>query len=200
MTKSFMIAISAGGKSSRMGTDKAFVNILGKPLIEHLLARVADVGQEETILITNRLADYAHLTLPMYSDVLPDKGSLGGIYSAIHHSSHEYTLVLACDMPFVSTDLLRFMAALRAGDQYDVIVPRVEGYPQGLHALYSKQCLEPIRKRLDADELKVIGFYDDVRVRYIDADEYKQFDEKGLAFYNVNTPDELKEARKLAEE
>jgi molybdopterin-guanine dinucleotide biosynthesis protein A len=183
-----------------MGTDKAFVNILGKPLIEHLLARVADVGQEETILITNRLADYAHLTLPMYSDVLPDKGSLGGIYSAIHHSSHDYTLVIACDMPFISTDLLRYMAMLRDGDKYDVIVPRVEGYPEGLHALYSKQCLEPIRKRLDADELKVISFYDDVRVRYIDEDEYKQFNEKGLAFYNVNTPDELKEARKLAEE
>src|SRR5215204_4778498 len=113
MTKPFTIAISAGGKSSRMGTDKAFVNILGKPLIEHMIERVADVGQEETILITNRLADYAHLTLPMYKDVLPDKGSLGGIYSAIYHSTHPYTLVLACDMPFVSTDLLRYMAALR---------------------------------------------------------------------------------------
>jgi molybdopterin-guanine dinucleotide biosynthesis protein A len=200
MTKPFTIAISAGGKSSRMGTDKSFVHILGKPLIEHIIERVADVGQKETILITNRLADYAHLTLPMYSDVLPDKGSLGGIYSAIYHSSHEYTLVIACDMPFASTDLLRFMAALRDGDQYDVIVPRVDGYPQGLHALYSRKCLEPIRKRLDKDELKVIGFYDDVRVRHIDKDEYEQFNEKGLAFYNVNTPEELKEARKLAEE
>lgn len=200
MTKPFTIAISAGGKSSRMGTDKAFVNILGKPLIEHMIERVADVGQEETILITNRLADYAHLTLPMYKDVLPDKGSLGGIYSAIHHSTQPYTLVLACDMPFVSTDLLRYMAALRAGDQYDVIVPRVDGYPEGLHALYSHDCLEPIRKRLDANELKVISFYDDVRVRYIDEDEYRAFNEKGLAFYNVNTPQELKEARKLAEE
>jgi molybdenum cofactor guanylyltransferase len=200
VTKPFTIAISAGGKSSRMGTDKAFVHILGKPLIEHLIERVADVGQEETLLITNRLADYAHLTLPMYKDVLPDKGSLGGIYSAIYHSSHPYTLVLACDMPFVSTDLLRYMAALRAGDQYDVIVPRVAGYPQGLHALYSRDCLEPIRQRLEADELKVVSFYDDVRVRYIDEDEYKAFNEKGLAFYNVNTPDELKEARKLAEE
>ncbi|MDQ7024619.1 MAG: molybdenum cofactor guanylyltransferase [Anaerolineae bacterium] len=200
MTKPFTIAISAGGKSSRMGTDKSFVNILGKPLIEHIIERVADVGQEETILITNRLADYAHLTLPMYSDVLPDKGSLGGIYSAIYHSKCEYTLVIACDMPFVSTDLLRFMAMLRDDDPYDVIVPRVDKYPQGLHALYSRRCLEPIRKRLDADRLKVIGFYDDVRVRYIDEEEYVQFDEKGLAFYNVNTPEDLKKARKLAEE
>jgi len=200
MTKPFTIAISAGGKSSRMGTDKAFVNILGKPLIEHIIERVADVGQSETILITNRLPDYAHLTLPMYADVLPGKGSLGGIYSAIYHSTHPYVLVLACDMPFVSTDLLRLMAALRDGDAYDVIVPRVEGYPQGLHALYSKNCLEPIRERLEANKLKVIGFYDDVRVCYLDEDVYEQFNPKGLAFYNVNTPEELKEARKLAQE
>jgi molybdopterin-guanine dinucleotide biosynthesis protein A len=81
-----------------------------------------------------------------------------------------------------------------------VIVPRVDNYPQGLHALYSKNCLEPIRTRLEADDLKVIGFYDDVRVRYLDEDEHEQFDEKGLAFYNVNTPQELKQARKLAED
>jgi molybdopterin-guanine dinucleotide biosynthesis protein A len=199
MTASFTIAINAGGKSSRMGTDKSFVHLLGKPLIEHIIERVSDVGQEETILITNRIPEYAHLSLPMYADVLPDKGSLGGIYSAIQHSSHDYTLVIACDMPFVSTDLLRFIAALRDGDVHDVVAPRVAGYPQGLHALYRKTCLEPIRARLDANKLKVIGFYDDMRVRYLDEDEYEQFDEKGLAFRNINTPEELKEARKLAE-
>lgn len=200
MTKPFTIAISAGGKSSRMGTDKAFVNILGKPLIEHIIQRIGDVGQSETILITNRLADYAHLTLPMYSDVIPDKGSLGGIYSAIYHSSNPYTLVVACDMPFVSTDLMRYLAVLRDGDAYDVIVPRVDGQEQGLHAVYSKDCLEPIKQCLEANQLKVVSFYSDVRVRYVDSREHETFNPKGLAFYNVNTPDELKEARRLAEE
>jgi hypothetical protein len=61
-----------------MGTDKAFVPLLGRPLIEHILAKVADLGQAETILVANRPADYAHLGLPLYTDVLPDKGSLGG--------------------------------------------------------------------------------------------------------------------------
>jgi molybdopterin-guanine dinucleotide biosynthesis protein A len=81
-----------------------------------------------------------------------------------------------------------------------VIVPRVEGYPQGLHAIYSKDCLEPIRARLDADRLKVIGFYNEVRVRYLDEEEYKTLDPKGLAFYNVNTPEELERARRLIED
>lgn len=198
MTTSLTIAINAGGQSSRMGTDKAFVDIFGQPLIEHIIGRVAGLGQAETILITNRPDDYAHLGLTMVGDVLPDKGSLGGIYTALHHSQAAYTLVVACDMPFLNPALLRHMIALCDGDHYDVIVPRVEGYPQGLHAIYSKNCLEPIRARLDADRLKVIGFYDDVRVRYIDEPEYAPFDPDGLSFSNVNTPEELEEARQQA--
>lgn len=200
ITKNFTLAIVAGGKSSRMGTDKAFVSILGKSLIEHIMERTENIGQAETILITNHLADYAHLSLRMYEDVMPNKGSLGGIYSAIHHSSHPYTLVLACDMPFINPDLLCYLAVLRNGDWHDVIVPRDEGHPQGLHAVYSKACLEPIHKQLEKNELKVIGFYDAMRVRYVDEPEYKIFDEHGLTFYNVNTPEDLKEARRIAEE
>ena len=77
----------------------------------------------------------------MFGDVLPDKGSLGGIYTALTHSSQPYTLALACDMPFVNPALLRHMIGLRQGDQFDVIVPRVDGYPEGLHAIYSQDCL-----------------------------------------------------------
>jgi molybdopterin-guanine dinucleotide biosynthesis protein A len=194
------VAIMAGGKSSRMGTDKAFVPLLGRPLIEHILGKVADLGQAGTILVANRPADYAHLGLPLYSDVLPDKGSLGGIYTAITYSQTAYTLVIACDMPFVNPALLRYMDSLRAGDAFDVIVPRVDGYPEGLHAMYSQACLLPIRERLDADQLKVLGFYDRVRVRYLDESEYRPFDPNGLSFYNVNTPDELAAAQRLAGE
>jgi molybdopterin-guanine dinucleotide biosynthesis protein A len=192
----FTIAIIAGGKSSRMGTDKSFVPLLGKPLIEHIREKVAELGQAETLLITNRPTDYAHLGLLMYSDVLPEKGSLGGIYTAVHYSQNPYTLVIACDMPFVNPALLKYMISL--ADEFDVVVPRSEGYPEGLHAIYSKKCLEPIRKRLDVNQLKVIGFYDDVRVRYLDEAEYQPFDAHGLSFYNVNTPQELEEAQKLA--
>jgi len=197
----FSVAIMAGGKSSRMGTDKSFVPLLGKPMIEHIIERVADIGQYETLLITNCLDDYAHLGLSMYSDVLPERGSLGGIYTAVYCSDTEYTLTIACDMPFVSPDLLRYMTTLIDTDNepYDVIVPRVDGYPQGLHAIYSKRCLKPIRDCLDANKLKVIGFYDAVRVRYIDENEYTRFDAKRLSFYNVNTPQELEEARHLFE-
>ena len=196
--KPFTIAIIAGGQSSRMGTDKSFVPLRGKPLIEHLLARIASLGQDETILVTNRPDEYAHLDLPMFTDVLPGKGALGGIYTAVHASQSPYTLALACDMPFVNADLLRYMLALTEGDEVDIVVPRVDDHPQGLHAIYSKTCLPPIRARLDADRLKVIGFYDQVRVRYLDPPEWSQLDPQGLSFHNINTPAELLKAQQVA--
>jgi molybdopterin-guanine dinucleotide biosynthesis protein A len=102
-------------------------------------------------------------------------------------------------MPFVNADLLRYMIALRDedGGPYDVIVPRVDDYPEGLHAIYSRACLEPIRAQIDANRLKVIGFYDQVRVRYVDPPEWSPFDPQGLSFRNINTPEELEAAQAL---
>ena len=192
--KNLTIAIIAGGKSRRMGRDKAFVELAGKALIERVIERSADLGQAETILITNTPAQYAHLGLPMYQDVLPEKGSLGGIYTALVQAQCPDVLVLACDMPFVSADLLRFMIA-QLGDDIDIVVPRVDGYPQGLHAIYKKTCIEPIAGQLAADRLKIIRFYDKMRVRYLDEAEYAGFDPQGLSFANLNTPEELEQAR-----
>ncbi len=195
----FTVALIAGGQSSRMGTDKAFVLLDGQPLIRHVLNRAANLGQTQTIIITNRPAAFARFGLPIFTDVLPGKGALGGIYSALHHSQNDYTLALACDMPLISPDLLRYMLALRAedGEPYDVIVPRVDGHPQGLHAVYRRTCLEPIRNRLDADRLKVIGFYADVRVRALDPPEYACFDPDGSVFHNINTPENLRATEDL---
>ena len=190
------LAIIAGGKSQRMGRDKAFVQLGGKTLIERVIDSSADLGQAETILITNRPADYAHLNLPMFRDALPGKGSLGGIYTALLEARSEFVLVLACDMPFISADLLRFLTE-QINDDIDIIAPRVEGYPQGLHAIYRKTCIGPIREQLAADRLKIIRFYDRMRVRYLDELEYAPYDADGRCFANLNTPEELAEAGRL---
>ena len=181
-----------------MGRDKAFVELGGKTLIERVIQMSAALGQAETILITNRPDDYAHLNLPMFGDALPGKGSLGGIYTALVEAKSEFVLVLACDMPFISTDLLRFMIS-QADDRHDIVVPRVQGYPQGLHAIYRKTCIMPIREQLEADRLKIIRFYGKMRVRYLDESEYVAFDPDGRCFSNLNTPAELEEARRVFE-
>ncbi len=192
----FSLAIIAGGQSRRMGRDKAFVELGGKALIQRVIERSANLGQSETILITNKPAQYAHLGLPMFRDILPDKGSLGGIYTALARANNPAVLVLACDMPFIHTELLRFMIE-QVSEDTDIVVPRVEAYPQGLHAIYKKTCIAPIAEQLAANRLKIIRFYDQMRVRYLDEADYAPFDPQGRSFANLNTPEELAEAERL---
>ena len=192
----FTLAIIAGGQSRRMGRDKAFVELGGKTLIKRVIDRSANLGQSETILITNKPAQYAHLGLPMFRDILPDKGSLGGIYTALARAESPDVLVLACDMPFVNADLLQYMVE-QCRDDFDIVVPTVDGYPQGLHAIYKKTCIAPIAEQLAANRLKIIRFYDQMRVRYLDEADYAAFDPQGRSFANLNTPQELAEAERL---
>ncbi len=179
-----------------MGRDKAFVELGGKALIERVIERSADLGQAETILITNMPAQYAHLGLPMHGDILPDKGSLGGIYTALVRAKSPDVLTLACDMPFINTDLLLYMVE-QCRDDIDIVVPRVAGYPQGLHAIYKKTCIAPIAEQLAANRLKIIRFYDQMRVRYLDEADCAPYDPLARSFANLNTPEELAEAERL---
>lgn len=182
----------AGGKSSRMGTDKSFVPFLGKPMIEHVLEAVAGLGRQE-ILITNKPADYAYLDLPMYGDIYHDKGPLGGFHSALIHAPTPYILVVACDMPWLNRSLLEFMISIR--ETADIIVPRWEKYPEPLHAVYSQRCLDPITANLESGLLKLTAFFGKVRVNYLERKTIAQYDPEGQSFRNVNTPEELELAK-----
>jgi molybdenum cofactor guanylyltransferase len=185
------VAIMAGGQSSRMGQDKSFVPFQGRPLIEVVQERVAGLGAE-LVVITNKPDEYAHLGLPMYSDVYPNMGPLGGIYTAVYHARHPYTLVVACDMPWLNRDLLAYMIGLR--HQADIIVPRWDKFPEPLHAIYSKACLPPIWEQLQSGQLKVVRFYGQVQVHFVDRPVIEQFDKDGRSFANLNTPEELSRA------
>ena len=182
------VAIQAGGKSSRMGTDKSFVLFEGRPMIETIITKVANLG-DELILITNKPTDYEHLGLPMFSDIYPDHGSLGGIYTAVSHATHPHTLVVACDMPWLNPQLLQYMIDLK--ETADIIVPRWQEFPEPLHAIYNKNCLAPIQKKLEAKQLKITKFYSDVTVRYVEKDEIEPLDRNGRSFANINTPQDL---------
>jgi molybdopterin-guanine dinucleotide biosynthesis protein A len=195
MLPNLTVAVLAGGKSSRMGTDKSFVRVLGRPLIEDVLTHVAGIGAE-TLIVTNRPDDYRYLSVPLFTDVLPDKGALGGIYTALHSSSQPHTLCVACDMPFVVRPLLDYLLSLIP--EGDAVVPRLNGEAEPFRAIYSQACLAPIRAALDAGKMRVISFFPDVHVRFVDEPEIDRFDPQHLSFFNVNTPDDLEQARRLA--
>lgn len=186
--------IMAGGKSSRMGTDKSFVPLLGKPMIEHVLERVEGLAKK-TLLVTNRPEEYDYLQLPMVSDIFRDRGPLGGLHTALYHAQSRHILVVACDMPWLNRKLLAYMVAQRR--LAEVIIPRWEKHPEPLHAVYSQACLPPIEANLKADRLKLVTFFDEVNVKYLDRETIARFDPTGLSFANVNTPDDLAKAQSM---
>jgi molybdopterin-guanine dinucleotide biosynthesis protein A len=184
-------AILAGGKSSRMGQNKAFMSLGGHRLIDRVVHVLKDIFAE-LFLVTNTPDLYADLGMPMVSDVFPEKGALGGIYSAVYHASAPYCFVVACDMPFLQATVIRYLVEHMA--DHDVVIPDVYGEMQPLHAIYNKACLTPIRQRLDANRLKVIGFFSDVQVRIVTADEILPYDPPLRTFQNLNTPEEFQAA------
>jgi len=188
------VAILAGGRSRRMGRDKALLPIGGRSVIERVLDRVLPLSDDVTI-ITDVPGKYRHLDYRMMGDVFPGNGSLGGIYTAIYAAQYLHCVVVACDMPFLNTDLLRYLVELSPG--FDVVIPRIEEFPETMHAVYGKGCLKPIKSRLLADQLKIIGFFEDVGVRYVERDDVSRFDPTFRSFININTPTDWERVRRM---
>ncbi len=192
------VCIQAGGQSSRMGEDKALKTFLGRPLIQRVAERLSTIA-DELIVTTNRPDDYGFLNLPLFPDLKPGRGALGGLYTAIASAKHPIVGVVACDMPFASPSLLRTASRLLAQEEVDVVIAKSgEGY-EPLHAIYRREtCLPAIEAAISADQWRVIAWFPQVKVRILTTDEIKQYDPSGLAFWNVNTPEEFAEAEKIA--
>lgn len=189
--------ILADGKSSRMGTDKALINIGQKDMIERVAGELRKVcseifvsgGQEET---------GRRLGLKFIADLLPGRGPLSGIHASLHAAAHEYCLVVACDMPFISADLANLMFNEVVG--YDAAVPSYGQYLQPLFAVYCKSCLPAIEKCLASGKKSVTKFLPLARVNYVTEEKLGLFADIETVFFNVNTPEDLTEARKIAQE
>ena len=193
--------VLAGGLSRRLGRDKAVEPFGDEPLIARVIGRLSALTNE-TVVVVNSEARGAELPLPdeakVAVDIYPESGSLGGIFSGLTAANNDWGFVVACDMPFLNTDLIAHMLTLR--EDYDAVVPLLDGYPEPTHAAYSIACLPHIESRLRAGQLKIAGFFDDVRVRYVSESEILGYDAERLSFFNVNRPDDLERALALVEE
>jgi len=192
------VCIQAGGASSRMGEDKALKPFLRRPLIQRVIERLAPIA-DELILTMNRQQDYRFLGVRLISDLKPGRGALGGLYTAIASAAHPLAAVVACDMPFASARLIEAMSRLMVEEEADVVIAKSdEGY-EPLHALYRRAtCLPAIESAIEADQWKVISWFPQVKVHTLTSEEIKSSDPDGLAFWNVNTPEEFAAAESLA--
>ena len=192
------VCVQAGGKSTRMGEDKALKPFLGRPLIQRVVDRLTPIA-DELLVTTNHPEEYAFLHARLVTDLKPDRGALGGLYTAIASAAHPIVAVVACDMPFASTRLIEGMSRLMVQHEADVVIAKSEEGYEPLHAVYRRDTCRPaIESAIDADLWKVIAWFPQVRVYELSADEIRSLDPTGLAFWNVNTPEEFIEAERIA--
>ena len=192
------LAIQAGGESRRMGSDKALLPFLGQPLILRLLGRLARIA-DEILVTSNQPENYNLLGLTPVPDRLPGMGALGGLYTALSAATHPYVAMVACDMPFASPELFAYELVLLRETGSDVVIPRSEAGTEPFHAVYRcDTCLPHVREALEAGKRRVDAWFNEVNIRYLEPPEILPYDPSQLAFLNINTLDELRQAERIA--
>ncbi len=182
--------VLAGGENRRMGVDKAFIKVAGRPLIEHILGALRDTTAP-VIIVTNSPKAYASYDAIVVTDAFDMRGPLTGIYSGLLRTPDEYNLVVACDMPFLNPRLLSYMLNIAVG--HDITLPKVGEFLEPLHAVYRKKLLPLIEKRIKSEQRQIRGLFPGLRMRYVTEEEIDRFDPMRRSFVNLNTPEEYEE-------
>lgn len=180
--------ILAGGKSSRFGKNKAFVEIDGIRLIERVVSKLDSVF-DRLVIISNTPREYAYLGLPVYVDLIKGLGPIGGIYTGLEAIEEDAGFFVACDMPFMNGQLIRYIVGVR--DDFDAVVPKIDWMMEPLHALYTKRCLPAIKKMIDSRIYQTARSFQMIHVRFVEEEEIRKFDPDLKSFLNINRPDEL---------
>ncbi len=180
--------ILAGGASSRMGSNKALLPQKGARFIEGIY-RILVKLFEEVIVITNSPEQYTFLPCRKVPDLYPGKGVLAGIHSGLVHSRDPAIFTVACDMPYLNAELIRYQASLPTGA--DLIIPSTDKGFEPLHALYRKACLPALEELLQGGtNRRVVGLMSRVCVRELLSEEIATFDPEFSSFVNINTPED----------
>jgi len=180
--------ILAGGKNSRMGTNKAFLEIGSKKLIDKNIHLLRNIFEDVIIVVANPL-EYLLQEATIVTDIFPEKGALGGLYTGLFFSPGDCAFVMACDMPFLKRSFVEYLAGNAEG--YDIVIPAPPDGLQPLCAVYSRICLPTIKNLLDKNRLQIRKFYPGHRVLEIPALKLSSFDPQGKMFTNLNTPEDF---------
>lgn len=181
-----------------MGQDKALVPFLGKPLITRVIERLAPIANE-LIVTTNRPEAYQFLNLPLFQDLIPGRGALGGLYTALSAATQPLAAIVACDMPFISPELLAAERDLLIEKMADAVVPHLGGGVEPFHAVYRcAACLPRIKAAIDADKWRVDAWFSRAHIVLMRKNQIEAFDPDLSSFMNVNTPEELRHAEEKA--
>ena len=192
----FTGVILAGGRSRRLGRNKALEEVGGIPLVSRVTTVVESIASVVVLVVAD---DAQANVLPTPDDAItvldmhPDSGSLGGIFTGLTKAPTDWALVVACDMPFLNAQLLAYMSGLR--ENADIVIPVLDGWPEPTHAFYSKTCLSAMEESLNSGRLKITEFFASVTVKYLPQESIEAIDPERWSFFNVNTAYDLQKAR-----
>ncbi len=189
----------AGGRSTRLGEPKALLEFGGRALGLHLLERLTLVTQEQ-IVIANDPAMYAGWGFPIAGDPpgFLGMGPLAGLLAGIEAAAHPVVFAVACDLPFFSPELARYMLGLAGGAEgAQAVIPEHGGLIEPLCAVYTRACREPMVHRLEEGNPRVRLVLDELKTRYVREPEYSRFGATERLFFNINSPGDLAAAREL---
>jgi molybdopterin-guanine dinucleotide biosynthesis protein A len=181
--------ILAGGASRRMGTDKSQLLIDNQTFIERIAETLLKLTDSVTIVGPTAIPPFQNVP-----DVYAQWGALGGLHAALTASRREWTIVVACDLPFVTSELFLYLADVRL--DHHVVVPfQADGRPQPLAALYRKHpCLERATELIERGQRRPVDLLEAVNTRWVAFDEIKNLDQAEKFFVNINTPEDYDEA------
>lgn len=192
------LVIQAGGESRRMGADKALLPFLGQPLIMRPLRRLALLA-DELLVTSNQPENYKFLGLTPIPDLLPGMGALGGLNTALSSAHNPFVAVVACDMPFASLAIFSLELRLIQESGADAVIPRTEAGTEPFHAIYRREsCLPHIRAALNQGKRRVDAWFSQVSIYYLEPAELLPYDPDELTFININTPEDLSQAERIA--
>lgn len=197
LTPRYSIAILAGGESRRMGRDKALEPLAGRPVIGHVIGALEPLAKD-VFIVANDYAAYGGFGLPVRADHYDFRASLVGVYSALASAAEDHCFVTACDLPFADPALVQYMSGLAAG--YDAVVPVSHRGREPLHAFYSKSCMETMRAGIEGGDLAIRHALDKLKVREVTTEEMESVCNPAIVFLNINSPEDLKAAERLAPE
>lgn len=191
------VAIQAGGESRRMGRDKALVPFLGELLIVRVMNRLVDIA-DEVLVTTNRLADYQFLGVPLFADLIPGRGALGGLYTALSYAREPLVAVVACDMPFVNPQLLAMARDRLHATEVDAVIPRTEKGIEPFHAVYRRHtCLPAVKAAIVSGKWRLISWLHRVEVSVLTQEEVLQNDPYQIACWNLNSIEDFRHAEQF---
>jgi molybdenum cofactor guanylyltransferase len=190
--------ILAGGKSIRLGYDKAFAILDNRTLIKRTIDCLSQISQT-ILIVTNQdqLDSYkaAGLKGNILVDLYAGGGTLGGIYTGLANSATHYNFIVGCDMPFLNIDLVRYLLDLAPG--FDAVVPKMDDKIEPLHAIYSRNCIPYIELLQYEEKLRVSQIFSLVNTRYVAKNEITRYDPQHMSFFNLNTKGDLIRAKTL---